>query len=129
MMSLVRALSTFIVCGLLLSGCRNAASGESADILLTGGKVYTCNWDDPATDGAVAKNAPHSSAGWKPDAEAIAVRGSRIIFVGSSREAEKYRGPRTRVIDLQGAAVIPGLVDSHTHIAGLGEKQSRVDLN
>jgi predicted amidohydrolase YtcJ len=128
MMSLVRALSPFIICGLLLSGCRSAVSDESADLLLTGGKVYTFNWDDPATDGAPAKNAPYSSGVWKPDAEAVAVRGSRIIFAGSSRDAEKYRGPQTRVIDLRGATVIPGLVDSHTHIAGLGEKQSRVDL-
>jgi predicted amidohydrolase YtcJ len=123
-----RLSSLVIVCCLLLSSCRRVAGAESADVLLTGGKIYTFTWDDPATDGAPAKNAPHSSRGWKPDAEAIAVRGSRIVFVGSSRDAEKYRGPRTRVIDLQGATVIPGLVDSHTHVAGLGEKQSRVDL-
>src|SRR5262247_3461295 len=108
-----------ILCGSLLSGCRRVASDESADVLLTGGKVYTFTWDDPATDGAPAKNAPYSSAGWKPDAEAIAVRGSRIIFVGSLGDAQKYRGPQTQVIDLQGATVIPGLVDSHTHVAGL----------
>jgi len=128
MRSLVRVSSLLIICGLLLSGCSHDARNESADLLLTGGKVYTFNWDDPAADGAPAKNAPYSSAVWKPDAEAIAVRGSRIIFVGSSRDAEKYRGPQTRVIDLQGATVVPGLVDSHTHVAGLGEKQSRVDL-
>ncbi len=128
MRSLARALLPLIVCGLLLSGCWRAASNESADTLLTGGKVYTFNWDDPATDGAPAKNAPYLSAAWKPDAEAIAVRGSRIIFVGSSRDAEKYRSAQTRVIDLAGATVIPGLVDSHTHVAGLGEAQSRVDL-
>src|SRR5262245_57128500 len=123
-----RLSSLVIVCGLLLSGCQRVSGDESADVLLTGGKIYTFTWDDPATDGAPAKNAPRSSAGWKPDAEAIAVRGSRIIFAGSSRDAEKYRGPRTFVIDLQGATVIPGLVDSHTHVAGLGEKQSQVDL-
>src|SRR5499426_2584965 len=117
-----------ILCGPLLSGCRSVASGESADILLTGGKVYTFTWDDPAPDGAPAKNAPYSPAGWRPDAEAIAVRGSQIVFVGSTRDAERYRGPGTRVIDLHGATVIPGLVDSHTHVVGLGEKQSRVDL-
>src|SRR5262245_31190833 len=128
MRELIRALSPLIVCGLLLSSCRSDASNESADILLTGGKVYTLNWDDPATDGAPAKNAPYSSGVWKPDAEVVAVRGSRIMFVGSARDAEKYRGPKTQVIDLQGATVIPGLVDSHTHVAGLGEKQSRVDL-
>jgi len=125
---LLRLSSLVIVCGALLPGCQRVAGDESADMLITGGKVYTFTWDDPAADGAPAMNAPHSSAGWKPDAEAIAVRGSRIVFVGSSRDAEKYRGPRTRVIDLQGATVIPGLVDSHTHVAGLGEKQSRVDL-
>ena len=128
MRELIRALSPLIVCSLLLSSCRSDASNESADILLTGGKVYTLNWDDPATDGAPAKNAPYSSGVWKPDAEVVAVRGSRIMFVGSARDAEKYRGPKTQVIDLQGATVIPGLVDSHTHVAGLGEKQSRVDL-
>ena len=84
-----RLSSLVIVCGLLLSGCQRVAGDESADVLLTGGKIYTFTWDDPATDGAPAKNAPHSSAGWKPDAEAIAVRGSRIVFVGSSREDRK----------------------------------------
>jgi len=62
MRSFVRALSLLIVCSLLLSACFRAASDESADTLLTGGKVYTFNWDDPATDGAPAKNAPYSSA-------------------------------------------------------------------
>src|SRR5262249_40450975 len=123
-----RLSSLIVVCGLLLSGCWRVAGDESADVLLTGRKGYTFPWDDPATDGAPAKNAPYSSAGWKPDAEAIAVRGSRIVFVGSSRDAEKYRGPRTHAIDLQGATVIPGLVDSHTHVAGLGERQKRLGL-
>ena len=44
------------------------------------------------------------------------------------REAQAYRGPKTRVLDLRGATVLPGLVDSHTHVVGLGEAQSQVDL-
>lgn len=128
MKSLVRASSLLIVRGLILSGCLREAGNGSADTLLTGGKVYTFAWEDPALDGKAAANAPYSAAGWKPDAEAIAVRGDRIVFAGSASEAEKYRGPQTRVIDLQGATLIPGLVDSHTHVAGLGEAQSRVDL-
>jgi hypothetical protein len=110
------------------ASCAREAKVETADTLLVNGRVYTFTWDDPATDGAPAKNAPYSAGSWKPDAEAIAVRGSQIIFVGGANAAEKYRGPQTRVIDLAGATVIPGLVDSHTHVAGLGEAQSRVDL-
>ncbi len=120
-----------LIAGCLIAftlSCRSATRLESADTLLVNGRVYTFTWDGPSNDGAPAANTPHSAEGWKPDAEAIAVRGERIVFAGSSSDAEKYRGPQTRVIDLQGATVIPGLVDSHTHVAGLGEAQSRVDL-
>jgi predicted amidohydrolase YtcJ len=90
--------------------------------------VYTLAWDEPAPDGTPAPNAPRSGAGWRPDAEAIAVRGDRIVFVGNASEAKAWRGPKTRVMDLAGATVLPGLVDSHTHVVGLGEKQTQVDL-
>ena len=106
----------------------SAAPPPPADVLLRGGRVYTLAWDDPAPDGTPAANAPRTAAGWKPDAEAVAIRGDRIVFVGSAREAEAFRGPATRVIDLKGATVIPGLVDSHTHVAALGEARSRADL-
>jgi predicted amidohydrolase YtcJ len=97
-------------------------------VILLNGKVYTFAWDEPATDGTPAKNAPYSQAGWKPDAEAIAIAGDKIVFVGSAQAAERYRRTNTRVLDLQGATVIPGLVDSHTHIVELGAAQSKVDL-
>ena len=58
----------------------------------------------------------------------MAIQGERIVFVGGAREAQAYRGPHTRVVDLAGATVLPGLVDSHTHVAELGEAASRVDL-
>jgi hypothetical protein len=124
-----RLIPIFIVCWIILAlSCRSATQPEPADILLTNGKVYTFAWGDPAVDGTPAADAPHSSGIWKPDAEAIAVRGSKIIFAGSAADAGKYRGPQTKVVDLGGATAIPGLVDSHTHVAGLGEAQSRVDL-
>ncbi|MFN0109631.1 MAG: amidohydrolase [Blastocatellia bacterium] len=119
----------FLCCLLALtSNCSKAPGGEVADVLLTGAKVYTFVWDEPTVDGATAKNAPRQTAGWRPDAEAIAIKGDRIIFVGSASEAEKHRGSQTQVVDLKGATIIPGLVDSHTHVAGLGERQSQVDL-
>lgn len=113
---------------LVTSGCRQETQVDQADTLMLNGRVYTFTWDGPSSDGEPAANAPHSGSGWRPDADAIAVRGERIIFVGNSADALRYRGDRTRVIDLNGATVIPGLVDSHVHIAGLGEKQNHVDL-
>jgi len=117
-------------CGtaLLLAARALPAGAQSADLILINARVYTLAWDEPARDGTPAKNAPHSSAGWKPDAEAVVIQGDRIVFVGRTADAEKHRGPKTRVVDLQGATVVPGLVDSHTHVAGLGERQSGVDL-
>jgi predicted amidohydrolase YtcJ len=105
-----------------------APAPEAADLLLVNGRVYTLAWDDPAADGTPAANAPRTAAGFRPDAEAVAIRGERIVFVGSVREAQGYRGPKTRVLDLAGATVLPGIVDSHTHVVGLGERASQVDL-
>ncbi|XYH92884.1 amidohydrolase [Sorangium sp. So ce1128] len=56
----------------------------------------------------------------KPRAEAVAVRGERIVFVGSAADAKAFVGPGTRVVELPGRAVVPGLVDGHGHLYGLG---------
>ena len=105
-----------------------APAPEPADLLLVNGRAYTFAWDDPAPDGTPTSKAPFSTAGWRSDAEAVAIRGERIVFVGKARDAQAYRGEKTRVLDVAGATVLPGLVDSHTHVAGLGESASQVDL-
>jgi predicted amidohydrolase YtcJ len=110
---------------LQLAGC---ADSDSADLLLTNGRVYTFTWDDPAPDGTPAPNAPFRDGQWTPDAEAVAVKNGRIVFVGGNEEAQSYRGYATRVIDVNGGTILPGLVDSHTHIATLGANLARVDL-
>src|SRR3954469_12347672 len=69
---------------------------ETADLILFNGKVFTA---DPA----------------KPSAQAIAVRGMRILAVGSDTEIKKLAGAKTRLIDLQGRTVIPGINDAHFH--------------
>src|SRR5215207_4286913 len=51
----------------------------------------------------------------------LAVRGGRIVYLGPDAGAARFRGPKTRVIDLAGRAVTPGLIDAHSHLAGLGE--------
>ncbi len=98
------------------------------DLILTDARVYTLRWGEPAGDGTPAPDAPWSQGNWQPDAEAVAMRGGRIVFVGSTKEALTYRSNQTRVIDLDGATVIPGLVDSHTHFLELGAKLEAVDL-
>ncbi|MGK4003982.1 amidohydrolase [Sorangium sp. So ce1036] len=72
-----------------------------ADLVITAGVVRTM---DPGN----------------PRAEAVAVRGERIAFVGSAADAHAFIGPGTRVVDLPGRAVVPGLVDGHVHLYGLG---------
>ena len=105
-----------------------ARAGPRAELILMNARVYTLAWGEPAGDGAPAANAPHGPAGWAPDAQAVAIRGGRIVFVGSNEAVEEWRGPASRVIDLHGAALLPGLVDSHVHILELGRKLERVDL-
>ena len=55
-------------------------------------------------------------------ADAVAVRGNRIVAVGGSEEIESLIGPNTRVISLQGATVLPGLIDAHAHLNSLGSQ-------
>ncbi len=116
----------------LLYGCAEkpaeVAEEGGADLILTNGRVYTLNWDEPAADGSPASNAPRAGSSWQPDAEAVVTTDGEILFVGSTRDALAYRGDASRVVDLAGATVIPGLVDSHTHVFELGAKLDEVDL-
>jgi predicted amidohydrolase YtcJ len=80
---------------------RQAASPPAADLVLTNGRIYTV---DTA----------------RPWAEAVAVRGDRIVAVGSAAEIRAVTGPATRVIDLGGAFVSPGFNDAHVHTESTG---------
>jgi predicted amidohydrolase YtcJ len=55
-----------------------------------------------------------------PSAEAIAVRGERLIAVGSNGDVDRHRVPRTQVIDAGGRFVTPGFIDDHTHFSQAG---------
>ncbi|PYP54794.1 MAG: amidohydrolase [Gemmatimonadetes bacterium] len=81
----------------------------SADLVLTNARIYTVD------------NA-------RPVASALAARQERILFVGSDAEAKALAGPATQVIDLRGASVVPGIVDAHAHLLGLGNMLQRVNL-
>ena len=64
----------------------------------------------------------------KPEAQAIAVSGDRIIAVGTDAEIRRFIGPATRVIDLQHKLAVPGLIDGHGHYMGLGQSKLQLDL-
>jgi hypothetical protein len=125
----MKQLIVLIACGAstLLSGCAPEES-KPASLILINARVYTMDWDDPAPDGALSTDAPHDERQWHPDADAIVVTGGEITFVGGTADARKYQAESTRMIDLAGATVIPGLVDSHTHVFGLGMALDRIDL-
>lgn len=59
---------------------------------------------------------------------AFAVRNGRVLFAGSDREVRSLTGPRTRIIDAGGRTVIPGMVDAHAHLLGLGNSLRNVQL-
>jgi hypothetical protein len=64
-----------------------------------------------------------------PRAEALAVKGGRIVAVGSNADVRALAGPGTALVDLDGACVVPGLIDAHGHLAGLGALLTgRLDL-
>ena len=120
------------VLGVVLISASSQATAKAApggaDLILTDAHVYTLRWGEPARDGKPAPDAPTTNGKWHPDATAVAIRGGKIVYVGSDKGALALRGKRTRVIDLNGATVIPGLVDSHTHFVELGAKLESVDL-
>jgi len=121
------ARAALVALAVAAAGC---GPGEpAADLILTNARVYTLAWGEPAADGTPAEDAPVDANGsWHPDAEGVAIVDDTIAFVGDADGAEAYRGATTRVVDLGGATVLPGLVDSHTHVDNLGTTLVQVDL-
>ncbi len=90
------------------SGCATAPV-EHADLVLRNGIIVTV--DDVI-----------------PEAEALAVRGDRIVAVGRSAEIDRYIGDQTQVVDLEGRLAIPGFIEGHGHFLGIGDAQLQLDL-
>lgn len=91
------------------SGGQAQVRKSSADLVLVNGTVYTLDEE-------------------RPKAQAVAVIGNRIAVVGVNGDVEPFIGPDTRVIDLEGQTVVPGLKESHGHLMGIGYARMTVNL-
>jgi|SRR3990170_8632970 len=80
-----------------------------ADLVLTDGNVLTMN-------------PPQSHA------KAIAIKKDRIVKVGTNSEISQRIGKNTKIISLKGRTVVPGLIDTHVHVADFGRFLQWVDL-
>jgi predicted amidohydrolase YtcJ len=85
----------------------NAAGKAAADIVFINGKVFTADEQDRVV-------------------EAFAVTGDRFVVAASNDLVRKYVGPKTKVVDLKGHFVSPGITDDHFHNEGGG---SGIDLS
>ncbi|MEP6992257.1 MAG: amidohydrolase [bacterium] len=86
-----------------------AQSVRPADLIVTHARIYTVDES-------------------KPVVAAMAVRDGRVVFTGSALEAMALKGANTRVVDAAGRTVIPGMVDAHAHLLGLGQSLRSVAL-
>jgi predicted amidohydrolase YtcJ len=106
---LLASLAFFSIVSISLNRAEAKVVPVPADSVFINGNIYTVN-----------EKQPH--------AEALAVKDSRIVYVGSNQGATAYRGPKTNILDLHGATVVPGLTDSHYHLMGVGEREVTLNL-
>jgi predicted amidohydrolase YtcJ len=86
-----------------------APQGEPADLAFRNGQVYTANERQPRV-------------------QAVAVKGNKIVYVGDNGGLRRFVGPNTRIVDLRGATMLPGLADAHMHLSGVGEREMTLNL-
>lgn len=100
-----------IVLGLAIVsfGSSRVSAAEPADLILKNGKIETVDAN-------------------RPRAEALAVRGDRIVAVGSNDEIAKLAGPKTETLDLAGRFAMPGFIESHAHLRALGASLEELNL-
>ena len=103
-----RAAALILALG-LVTGCGGTREGNMVDLVLVNGKVWT---GDAA----------------RPRAEAVAVGGGRILAVGTTAEMRKLSPSGIKLVDLGGALLLPGFIDSHTHFLAGGFALKSIDL-
>jgi len=99
-----------VLFSILLVPTARSESKPAADLIITNARVWTVDQAHPT-------------------AEAVAVIGERIVAVGSSKEIDAWRGPKTRVIDAGRKLLLPGFNDAHVHFVEGGAQLDSIQLN
>lgn len=107
--SATRLGALILTLGAFVSPAVSRAQNAPADLVLRNGKIVTMD----------AKT---------PQGQAIAMTGDRITAVGTDAAIQRYVGPGTKVIDLQGHLAVPGFNESHGHFTGLGSSLTQLKL-
>jgi predicted amidohydrolase YtcJ len=91
--------------------------------------MITSAQSKPAADLIIANAKVWTGDKSRPNAQAVAILGDRIVAVGTNDEAEGWRGPRTKIIDAHGKLLLPGFDDAHVHFSNGGAQLDAVQLN
>jgi len=94
---------------LLMFDCGDKSNRNVTDLVLYNGKILTMNSD-------------------RPQVEALAAKGDKIIAVGSDKEIKSFIQSNTKVVNLEGQLAVPGIIDGHGHFMSLGESLMGIDL-
>jgi predicted amidohydrolase YtcJ len=116
--SLAGAVLVVILAASVSSGQDTTPAADTkvkAEVIFVHGNVYT----------GVPANTPFASI---ERAEAIAVKGDRILAVGKTFDLEKFKGPQTQIVDLGGHFTMPGFNDAHLHLDDAGQTKLSVNL-
>ncbi len=103
------AFFAFLLAAMVFASVVQAQTKPAADLIVTNARIWT-----------VDKT--------RPNAEAMAVLGDRIVAVGSAAEVDTWHGPKTKVLDAQGKLLLPGFNDAHVHFVDGGDHLSAVQL-
>ena len=90
----------------ILFGCES----NKADLIIENGVIYTMNDLNPLI-------------------EAVAIKNGKIIGIGSKNDIKPFKSKNTKILDLEGYTMTPGLIEGHGHFMGLGYSKMRLDLS
>lgn len=103
------ARATWVITAIAATALSHDASAQQVETIVTADRIYTS--DD-----------------FRPVVEALLVRGDRVVFAGSLRETRTRAARSARMLAFPGRTIIPGMIDAHAHLLGLGQSLLRVRL-